>query len=245
MPGLSTAQMIWREARERPLTRSFPVTDRTVGNRTWSREVASRFGASRYCFTASIEDVEKLLDEGARARFPTLDYAERERTPNVSEASLTEKVSIPRFTVPALFHDGRTIQQLRAALEYHGEKLSGVKDELLERVAGLCMRLYEKHEAKLRKAFRGKYIRLDSGANDTNAKRKFNVLLEPRSSGEAGKTIDTPLAGTIITMFVLKHLRAERIFDPSYENTTYGVDSLVRAILSRQVMLRGTFVRAG
>ncbi len=117
------------------------------------------------------------------------------------------------------------------------------EDELLGRAAGLCMRLYEKHEAKLKRAFRGRYIRLDSGS-DGDPKRTFDILLEPRSSAEAGKTIDTPLAGTVITMFVLKHLSAERILDPSYENNTYGIDSLVRAILRRQVLLRGVFVRA-
>ena len=106
------------------------------------------------------------------------------------------------------------------------------------------MRLYEKHEKKLGKAFRGRYIRLDSGSGDTNTKRKFDILLEPRNSREAGKTIETPLAGTVITMFVLKHLRAERILDPDYENNTYGIDFLVRAILRKQLFLRGTFVRA-
>ena len=105
------------------------------------------------------------------------------------------------------------------------------------------MRPYEKHEAKLKKAFRGRYIRLDSGS-DGGPKRKFDILLEPRTSREAGKTIDTPLAGTVITMFILKHLRAERILDPEYENETYSKWDLVRAVLGRQVYLRGTFVRA-
>ncbi len=45
-------------------------------------------------------------------------------------------------------------------------------------------------------------------------------------------------------MFVMKHLRADRILDPAYENTAYTEDDLARALLNRQVMLQGTFVRA-
>ena len=79
-------------------------------------------------------------------------------------------------------------------------------------------------------------------------KSSFNAKLEPRSfkGTDAGgdRIIDTPLRGTVISMFVMKHLRADRILDPGYENTAYSEDDLARALLKRQVMLQGTFVRA-
>jgi len=43
-------------------------------------------------------------------------------------------------------------------------------------------------------------------------------------------------------MFAMKHLRADRILDPAYDNTAYSEDALARALLNRQVMLQGTFV---
>ena len=39
------------------------------------------------------------------------------------------------------------------------------------------------------------------------------------------------------------HPRADRILDPAYENTAYTEDDLARALLGRQVMLQGTFVK--
>jgi hypothetical protein len=45
-------------------------------------------------------------------------------------------------------------------------------------------------------------------------------------------------------MSVMKHLRADRILDPAYENTAYSEDGLAQALPGRQVMLQGTFVRA-
>ncbi|MHC4202904.1 MAG: hypothetical protein ACYSU0_23190 [Planctomycetota bacterium] len=35
-----------------------------------------------------------------------------------------------------------------------------------------------------------------------------------------------------------------RILDPAYKNTAYSEEDLARALLGRQVMLQGTFVRA-
>ncbi len=47
-----------------------------------ARRVAKRFGKSRYCFTAPIDEIEKLLvadgKEGAKVRFPTLNYLDEE-----------------------------------------------------------------------------------------------------------------------------------------------------------------------
>jgi hypothetical protein len=111
---------------------------------------------------------------------------------------------------------------------------------------GVCVELYEKHEEKLRKLFKDRYVRLSYNATDPG--QCFAAKLEPRSfkGTDAGgdRIIDTPLSGTVISMFVMKHLRADRILDPAYENTAYSEDDLARALLNRQVTLQGTFVRA-
>ena len=112
---------------------------------------------------------------------------------------------------------------------------------MLKRIAGVCVRLYRKHERKLRKLFKDRYVRLNYNATDPG--RCFDARLEPRSTGGNG-IVDTPLRGAVISMFVMKHLRADRILDPAYENTAYSEDDLARALLGRQVMLQGTFVKA-
>ncbi len=71
--------------------------------------------------------------------------------------------------------------------------------------------------------------------------------LEPRCT-KRNSAIDTPLRGTVISMFVANlrlmlcehnaHLRADRILDPAYENTAYEPDDLARALLTRQYVLR-------
>ncbi|MHC5057163.1 MAG: hypothetical protein ACYTKD_20995 [Planctomycetota bacterium] len=215
-----------------------------------ARELAGRFGKSRYCFTAPIDEIEKLLTwdgkKGAKARFPTLNYLDEERESPVSSASVVDDIRIPRFVVPATLTGARTNKELRDALAYHHEKVSGTKAEMLGRIAILCVKLYEKHERKLRKLFKGRYVRLSYTAADPG--HCFETKLEPRSvkgtDASGNRIVDTPLRGTVISMFVMKHLRADRILDPAYENTAYGADDLARALLSRHVMLQGTFVKA-
>ena len=118
---------------------------------------------------------------------------------------------------------------------------------MLKRIAGVCVKLYQKHAGKLRKLFKDRYVRLSYNATDPG--QCFDVKIEPRSSKRnvtGGNGIaDTPLRGTVISMFVMKHLRADRILDPAYENKAYEAEDLARALLNRQVMLQGTFVRAG
>ena len=102
--------------------------------------------------------------------------------------------------------------------------------EMLKGVASVCARCYETHEEKLRKLFKDRFVRLNYNATDPG--RCFDAKLEPRSTGGNG-IIDTPLRGTVISMFVMKHLRADRILDPAYENTAYSEDDLARALLNR------------
>jgi hypothetical protein len=117
---------------------------------------------------------------------------------------------------------------------------------MVKRIAGVCVGLYEKHEGKLKKLFvkmaaGGRFVRLNPYS--TVDGRCFDTDLEPRYGGSGAA--DTPLKGTVISMFVMKHLRADRILDPTYENTSYSAEDLARALLNRQVALQGTFVKAG
>ena len=67
--------------------------------------------------------------------------------------------------------DARTNKELRDALAYHHEKVSGTKAEMLKRIAGVCVRLYEKHEGKLSKLFKDRYVRLNYNATDLQRQR--------------------------------------------------------------------------
>ena len=181
--------------------------------------------------------MERRFGEAAR-----IDYLDVSQEPVKAEhASVVDDIKVPRFVVPATLTDARTNKELRKALAYHHEKVSGTKAEMVKRIVGVCVKLYEKHRRKLRKLFRGRYVRLNPYS--TVEGRGFDIDLEPRYGG-AGPA-DTPLKGTVIAMFVMKHLRADRILDPAYENTAYGADDLARALLARQVTVQGTFVGVG
>lgn len=242
---LAVESLTWNCERRGDRVRAVP--DMPHGNerlREKARGVAARFGESRYCFTATIEDVERLVGESgetAKITFPMVDYAHDARDRPESSAGVTGEVTVPRFNVPAAFTDARTGDEMRAALAWHGEKVSGTKDELVERLAALCAELLRKHEDGLRRYFRGRYVRLNPGASVSG--QTFQPRLEPRAKGGSGLT-DTPLAATVVTMFVMRHLRADRIFDAAHENTTYTCEDLARAILKRQVALSGAFVHA-
>jgi hypothetical protein len=125
-------------------------------------------------------------------------------------------------------------------LAYHHEKVSGTKAEMVKRIAGVCVKLYEKHKRKLRKLFKGRYVRLS--CTTTDPARCFDAKLEPCSASGDDIT-DTPLKATVISICIMKHLRADRILDAAYKNTAYSTDDLARALLSRHVMLNGCFVR--
>jgi len=243
--GLWADGVTWNCERRGGSVRAIPELPRgETGLREKARKLAGRFGESRYCFTAPIDEVEKLLaedwKEGAKVSFPTLNYLEEGKEAPESSASVVDDVKVPRFVVPATLTDARTNKELREALAFHHEKVSGTKAEMLARIAGVCVKLYGKHKRRLKKLFRDRYVRLNPYS--TVDGRCFDTDLEPRYGGTGAA--DTPLKGTVISMFVMKHLRADRILDPAYENTAYTEDDLARALLARQVTVQGTFVRA-
>ena len=50
--------------------------------------------------------------------------------------------------------------------------------------------------------------------------------------------LDIDLGGMILTMYILKHLRANAILEASYTNETFDTESL-----KKQIALQGVFVR--
>jgi len=47
----------------------------------------------------------------------------------------------------------------------------------------------------------------------------------------------------ILTMYAVKHLRGNTILEKDYENETYPIKDLARALVARRLTLEGSFLR--
>lgn len=196
--------------------------------RELARELAPSGG--RYCFTMEVDRVEELLGR-ARIRFPSLDYSKADGgEASLPSAGFRKDVAVKTFAVGPVVSERLTNSTLAEVLREYGEKVSGTKDELLERVAGLLIRLYEAFEPVLEEYFRPGFIRLEGQGG--GKPEIFGPPVDVRA-----------LSRTVIALYVFKHLRGSRILSPDWENTAYSVEDLAKALIERRVSIDGVFVR--
>jgi len=196
--------------------------------REFAHELAS--GGGRYCFNLEIKKVEKLLDR-ARIRFPSLDYSKSDGgEASLPSAGFRKDVAVKTFAVGPVVSEGLTNGTLAKLLREYGEKASGIKEQLAERMAELLARLYEKSEKVLDGYFRQSFIRLKG------------------SGGPGPEVFEPPIDGrglrhSVVALYVLKHLRGSRILSSAWENTAYSVEDLARALIEGRVSVDGVFVK--
>ena len=183
-------------------------------------------GRGKYCFTLEIEEVERLLPR-ARVLFPDLNYVERGKS-TPSMANVRRDMAVDGFSLGAVVTARMNNEHLAELLAAHGEKTSGTKDELVERLVGTMTRLYRKSRRKLDGYFRGGFLRLHEGLV---TKASF-----------APPVPDHGLRDSVVAVYVLKHLRGSRILSPDWENTAYTAEDLARALMARRVTVEGVFV---
>lgn len=192
----------------------------------------SIIGKKRYCFSLDIEKTERLLKTG-KISFPNLNYEEAE-TLTESKADVRDDVKVNAFEAGLIVDDSYTNYSLASILRDYGEKVSGVKEELINRIVKLIVRLYNKSKDELDKYFTTKFIMVDSISCSRNSEEPiyFNPQIRKGS-----------LKQSVISLYILKHLRAKRILSSEWENTSYSVEELANALINRKVTLNGSFVK--
>lgn len=124
-----------------------------------------------------------------------------------------------------------TGQSLKDALSEFGQSTSGTKDLLLERLAGLAVEMYGKHEQQLDEYFtENSYIRI---ARSTSGCFLFPLLQDQSSIGRM-----------VLAMYILKHLRGKNtILDPAHVKQGYSASQLANALVHGRVVVGGGFVQ--
>ena len=92
-----------------------------------------------------------LEQEEYKISFPTLDYM-NPRQPATSSAQIADS-KVPRFSVGKFITGKANGDSIKAILREHGVSMTGRKEELVEKLASLSARVYEKKEPELETYF--------------------------------------------------------------------------------------------
>ena len=211
--------------------RFIPELSRRESVRTLARQIAGQWGADRgrYCFNTDIPTLARMIEHHRfRISFPTLNYMHpRERQQSRAQIAQSE---LQRYTVGKYLTARHTAEAIKSVLGAHGVSMTGRKEQLLEKLANLSAKVYEEHESELDHYFsKHRFIRISAGR--TSPGQEFPVL------------DDLDLRNMLLTMYIVKHLRGNTILEAGYENDTFDLVSLARALLKQEITLTGSFLR--
>jgi hypothetical protein len=187
-----------------------------------------RIDQGRYCFTTNMIGLCQMLQTGQfHIGFPRLSYTHKQE-PGASSATV-HKERIESYSIGGYLTTRNSSDQIKAVLRNRNISMTGNKDQLLEKLAKLATAQYKKHKAEMTQYFkRNRFIKADTGYGHIH--RKFPIL------------DDIDLHNMLLTMFAIRHLRGNTILDAAYENDTYDVLSLARALVKGEVALSGCFL---
>lgn len=208
----------------------FPNMTDHPKQRETARELARTWGkaSGRYCFTTDIPTLERMLDATRlRIGFPDLSYRGRDKAESEASAQVRQKC-IKTFDAPFQVKAKSSNEAIKDLLRRFDRKLTGRKEDLVQRLAELLAEQYAMKKPEL-DAFFGdhRFIRL---AHDRAEANTLPVLQ------------DDPLAGHLLTMYCLRHMRGNVVLESLYENSAVGTMDLAEAILEGRVRLTGCFV---
>lgn len=210
--------------------RLIPNLDSKENKTMVAKRIAKRFGEDRgcYCFTISLPTLEKMIDEpSCKITFPNLNYKDPESAP-ISSAELKER-KIKTYSVGGYVTEASTNETIREILKNHQGKVSGKKEELIERLIDLAAYLYRERKGELDAYF---------------LERKFIRIPCSRSHEEEFPLLTgLDVRNLILTMYAVKHLRGNTILEKDYQNETYPIKDLARALVARRLTLEGSFFR--
>jgi len=211
--------------------RFVPELNREQAKRELAKLVAAqwRTDGGRYCFTTDVPRFSEMLDkEGYKISFAALDYM-KPREPAISSAEMAQS-KVMRFSVGKFLTGNANGDSIKAILREHGVSMTGRKEELVDKLAGLAARLYEENEPELDVYFsKHSFVRVANGSKDRGG--GFPVL------------DGFDLRDMVLTMYIIKHLRGNTILEASHNNDTFDLLSLAGSLIRREVALAGTFLR--
>ena len=134
------------------------------------------------------------------------------------------------FSIGKFVNKDFTNGQIISILRHYKMKVTGKKEELIERLANLIVETYEKEEGKFDTFF---------------SSNRFIRVPEASYSDDTvfGIRGDTPLKNILLTMYALKHLRGNTILERSHINNSFEPIEGARALLNKDVTLDGLFLR--
>jgi len=211
--------------------RFVPELDRNEDKREVASSVAQRWriDKGRYCFMTDIARLSEMLEQKQfKIGFPCLDYM-NPRQPATSSAQIADS-KVPRFSVANFITAKASGDSIKAVLREHGVSMTGRKEELVDKLAGLAARVYEQNEPAL-DAYFSKHRFVRAGNTVKHRGNEFPVLE------------DLDLRNMVLTMYIMKHLRGNTILEASHNNDTFDLLSLARSLIKREVSLTGIFLR--
>jgi len=208
-----------------------PELSKEIDKRQLAKTIATqwRIDNGRYCFTTDIEHLSQMItQENYEITFPNLEYMHPQKSSN-SEAQIQEtRVNIN--VVGSIITVDHSVESIKRVLQNHGISMTGRKEELLEKLAQLSTKLYEESEPELNQYF-----------------KKHKFIHYKNSYGNHGQTFpileNLDLKNIILTMYIIKHLRANTILESQHKNNTYTTLKLSQALLKKEVTLNGAFLK--
>ena len=230
--GYPYATLTYAGHREGEAVRLIPHLSGRSEERDAARQIAAHWsgGRARYCFHMELEQLCQLVESGgAEIDFAGLTYVGQPTQPR-PQARLCSIGATP-FTAGAPLRIDDRAEELRGALRAYGVSQSGNKAQLAHKLASLSARVYGEHEQELDEYFSGqRFIRV--GGAPGQMPRRFPVL------GSCA------LRDTVLSMYLLRHLRGDAIADAGYVDDSYDLEDLARALIEGRVSLSGTFLKA-
>lgn len=169
-----------------------------------------------------------IEDEQYSVLFPSLDYLH----PRDGHSSCAQVayLRVPIYAPGKYLTDIGSNEMIKDVLREHKVSMSGRKEQLVEKLAKLSVKVYEKYKAELDVYFRQhRFIRVTG--------------TEPRGSKPFPVLNDLDLGPMVLTMYVLKHLRGNSVLEADYENETFDLIDLARSLIKREVSLEGGFMQ--
>ncbi|MCB4791248.1 MAG: hypothetical protein LHV68_05110 [Elusimicrobia bacterium] len=198
-------------------------------HRVLAIEFAEKYGTdTKYCPLVPLSTIEELQNQNVlRVYFANINYEQEDNA--LESYAGVKKEAVKYYMIENFLNETAPAKKLREILKQFDEKISGNKVEIIDRYTDNATQEYNKLLPKLDKYFAGrKYVKVNS-SNDEDG-QEFVVLK------------DNPIKNLILTMYFIKHLRGNVMFDTGYENDAYSVSDLAKALISRKVSLEGVFV---
>ncbi len=193
-----------------------------------------RIDEGRYCFTTTIDRVEKMIGQDSiRIYFDQLEYEKPEAFPE-SFAPIAD-IRIPQYGLDNYFTENSTIPDIKGILQQHGIGVSGRKESLLNKAAQLVELVYLKKEAELDAFFAAtRFIFIpfkDKFEKNEQQYQPFPVLDKDS------------LNQFVLAMYITRHLRGNTILDAGHCNDSYSLVALAKALIHKNIDLDGMFLK--